>query len=113
MKSRAVQITRIFFYILAALWLAVGIGYIGQSDGRLSFYIIAGLMFASIFVFILLGMNITKKFVFWMGVAALTACILLTIFDQFGLADFIALVLFAIPLVIMLTKRNEFLLETL
>ena len=112
MQSRAVQITRIFFYILAAFWLAVGIGYIGQSDGRLLFYIIAGLMFASIFVFVVLGMNITRKPVYWIGVVFLAICILLTFFDQFGLADFIALVLFAIPLVIMLVKRNEFLSET-
>ncbi len=108
MNSRVVQVTRIFFYILAALWLAVGIGYIGQSDGSLFFYAIAALMFLSIFVFILLGMNITKKPVYWIGVAALAACILLTIFDQFGLADLIAIILFAIPLVIMLAKRKEF-----
>ena len=112
MNSRAVQVTRIFFYILAALWLAVGIGYIGQGDGRVFFYVIAALMFLSIFVFILLGMNITKKLVYWIGVAALAACILLTIFDQFGLADLVAIILFAIPLVIMLAKRKEFLLET-
>ena len=61
MKSRAVQITRYFFYLLAALWLVVGINYLGQSDGQMIFYIIAGMMFASIFVFIALGMNITKK----------------------------------------------------
>ena len=112
MKSRAVQITRIFFYILAAFWLAVGIGYLGRSDGRLLFYIIAGLMFASIFIFILLGMNITKKPVYWTGVIFLVICIVLTITDQFGLVDFIALVTFIIPLVIMLVKRNEFLSET-
>ena len=112
MKSRAVQITRIFFYLLAALWLAVGIGFIGQSDGRLLFYVIAGLMFASIFIFIALGMNITKKPVYWIGVVFLAICILLFIFDQFGLADLIALIAFIIPLVIMLVKRKEFLLET-
>ena len=112
MKSRAVQITRICFYILAALWLAVGIGYIGQSDGRVFFYVIAAVMFLSIFVFILLGLNITKKPVYWIGVAFLAACILLTIFDQFGIADLVAIILFAIPLVIMLAKRKEFLLET-
>ncbi|MBI5936083.1 MAG: hypothetical protein HY867_20455 [Chloroflexi bacterium] len=109
MNSRAVQVTRIFFYILAALWLAVSIGYIGQSDGRVFFYAIAALMFLSIFVFILLGMNITKKPAYWIGVAFLGLCIILTIFDQFGLADLIAIILFAIPLVIMLTKRKEFL----
>lgn len=108
MKTRAVQITRWFFYLLAALWLAVGIGYIGQSDGRVFFYVIAALTFLSIFVFILLGMNITKKPVYWIGVAALAACILLTIFDQFGFADLVAVILFAIPLVIMLAKRKEF-----
>lgn len=108
MKSRAVQVTRIFFYLLAALWLAVGIGYIGQSDGRILFYIIAALMFLSIFVFILLGMNITKKPAYWVGVVFLGFCIVLTIFDQFGLADLVAIILFAIPLVIMLAKRKEF-----
>jgi hypothetical protein len=109
MKSRAVQITRGFFYLLSALWLAAGIGYIRQSDGRILFYVIAGLMFAGIFVFIALGMNLTKRPVYWLSVAFLAACIPLTIFDQFGLADLIALILFVIPLVIMLAKRNEFL----
>jgi hypothetical protein len=108
MKTRAVQITRWFFYLLAALWLAVGINYLGQSDGRFIFNMIAGLMFASIFVFIALGMNITKKPAYWIGVAFLVICALLTIFDQFGIADLIALVLFIIPLVIMLANRKEF-----
>ncbi len=112
MKSRAVQITQICFYLLAALWLVVGINYLGQSDGSIIFYVIAGLMFVSIFVFIALGMNITKKPVYWIGIVFLAICIVLTIFDQFGLADLIALIAFIIPLVIMLTKRNEFLLET-
>ena len=109
MNSRAVQVTRIFFYMLAALWLAVGIGYIGQSDGRVFFYAIAALMFLSIFVFILLGMNITRKPIFWTGVAFLVICIVLTITDEFGWADLVALVTFIIPLVIMLAKRKEFL----
>jgi hypothetical protein len=109
MKSRAVQITRTFFYVLAAFWLAVGIGYIRQGDGRIFFYIIGGMMFASIFVFIALGMFITRKPVYWLGVFALAACVVLTFMDQFGFADLIALILFIIPLVIMLAKRNEFL----
>jgi len=108
MKSRAVQITRWFFYLLAALWLVIGINYLGQSDGSIIFYVFAGLMFANIFVFILLGMNITKKAVYWISIAFLAICIVLTIFDQFGLADLIALILFLIPLVIMLAKRKEF-----
>ena len=108
MKTRAVQITRFFFYLLAALWLVVGIGYLGQSDGRMIFYVIAGLMFANIFVFIALGMNITKRPAYWLGLTVLALCVLLTIFDQFGLADLVALILFIIPLVIMLAKRKEF-----
>lgn len=112
MKSRAVQVTRVFFYALAALWLAVGIGYLGQSDGQALFYVIAGMMFASIFVFIALAMYITRKPVYWLGAIILAVCILLTIFDEFGLADFIALVLFIIPLAFMLANRNEFFQET-
>jgi hypothetical protein len=57
-----VQITRWFFYLLAALWLAVGIGYIGQSDGRIFFYVMAGLMFASIFVFIALITRVRRTY---------------------------------------------------
>lgn len=112
MKSRAVQITRYFFYLLAAFWLVIGINYLGQSDGSIIFYVIAGLMFASIFVFITLGATITKKPSYWLGVVFLFACIVLTIFDQFGLADLIGLILFTIPLVIMLVKRKEFFQET-
>ena len=108
MKSRAVQITRYFFYLLAALWLVVGVNYLGQSDGQMIYYIFAGMMFASIFVFIALGMNITKRPVYLLSLAVLAVCILLTIFDQFGLADFVAVILFLIPLVIMLVKRKEF-----
>ncbi|MEW6029568.1 MAG: hypothetical protein ACOYZ8_09725 [Chloroflexota bacterium] len=112
MKSRAVQVTRWVFYLLAVLWLIVGINYLGQSDGSIIFYVFAGLMFANIFVFIVLGMNITKKPAYWLGVAVLAICIVLTIFDQFGLADFIALVLFIVPLALMLARRNQFLQET-
>ncbi|GER81274.1 MAG: hypothetical protein M5U11_08815 [Anaerolineales bacterium] len=112
MKSRAVQITRIFFYILAALWLAAGIGYVSRSDGRLLFYVTAAVMFLGVFVFILLGMNIAKKPAYWTGAALLAICIPLTIFDEFGLADLVALTAFVIPLVVMLVKRKEFQLET-
>ncbi len=112
MKSRAVQTTRFFFYLLAALWLAVSINYLGQSEGRVIFYVLAAMMFIGVFVFIALGMNITKRPIYWLGTAALAACIVLTIFDQFGFADLIAVILFIIPLAIMLVKRNEFLQET-
>lgn len=108
MKSKAVQITRYFFYLLAALWLVVGINYLGQSDGQMIYYVIAGLMFANIFIFIALGMNVTKKPAYWLGVIFLSICILLTIFDQFGWPDLVALILFTIPLVIMLARRKEF-----
>ena len=109
MKSRAVQITRVFFYLLAALWFASGIGYRVRNDGSTLYWIMASLMFASVLVFIALGLNITKKPVYWIGVILLAISIALTFADQFGWPDFIALVLFTIPLVIMIAKQNKFL----
>ena len=67
------------------------------------------MMFANIPVFILLGANLRKWPVYWLTVILLIACILLTIFDDFGFADLVALVLFTSPLVLMLAKRKEFL----
>lgn len=112
MKSRAVQITRFFFYLLAALWLAVGVNYIIHG-WQVFAWVIPGMMFVNIPVFILLGTNLTKRPVYWLAVIVLFVCILLTIFDYyFGFADLAALILFIIPLVIMLVKRNEFFQET-
>ncbi len=108
MKPDPIKIVRFFFYLLAGLWLMLGIGYIVRSQGRVFDWIVSGLMFANIFLFILLGANITKRPVFWLAVIVLIVYALLTIFDQFGLADLIALILFTSPLVIMLIKRNEF-----
>ncbi|RJP52084.1 MAG: hypothetical protein C4583_07515 [Anaerolineaceae bacterium] len=109
MKSRAVQITRIFFYILAALWLAVGVGYIFRYNGQAIYWVMSGIMIVNAFVFIAIGANITKRLVYWLGVIFLAISIFLFIFDEFGYADLIALILFIIPLVIMLVKRKEFL----
>jgi hypothetical protein len=112
MKSRAVQITRIFFYVLAALWLAVGVGYIVRYNGQTIYWVMSGIMIVNAFVFVAIGANIAKRLVYWMGVIFLAISILMFIFDEFGYADFIALILFTIPLVIMLAKRKEFLQET-
>jgi len=108
MKKRAVKITRYSFYLLAASWLVVVIGYLVQGDGSILNYLIAGLIFASIFVFIALGANIPKKPVYWLAVIFLVICIILTIADEFGLADFIGLILLLIPLVLMLSNQKEF-----
>jgi hypothetical protein len=112
MKSRAVQITRIFFYLLAALWLVVGIGYIVRYNGQTVYWVMSGIMMVNAFVFGAIGANITKRLVYWLGVISLAVSILLFIFDEFGVADILALIFFIIPLVIMLTKRNEFFQET-
>jgi hypothetical protein len=109
MNSRAVQVTRIFFYILAALWLAVGVGYIFRYNGQTIYWVMSGIMIVNAFVFIAIGANITKRLVYWLGVIFLAISILLFIFDEFGYADLIALIAFAIPLAIMLAKRKEFL----
>jgi hypothetical protein len=108
MKNRAVKITRNFFYLLAAFWFVVGIGFLTQYDGSILYYLIAGLMFASIFVFVALVANNTTKSVYWLAVIYLVICIILTIADEFGLADFVGLILLLIPLVIMLSYQKEF-----
>jgi hypothetical protein len=112
MKSRAVQTTRWFFYLLAALWLAVGVGYIVRYNDQTIYWVMSGLMIVNAIVFVAIGTNITRRLVYWLGVIFLAISILLFIFDEFGYADLIALILFIIPLVIMLVKRNEFLSET-
>jgi len=109
MQSRTVQITKSLFYLLAALWLVLGVGYYLRSQQQTMDWIIAGMMIANIPVFILLGVNITKKPIYWLAVFILLVCILLIIFDEFGIADFIALILFTSPLALMLYNRNEFL----
>jgi hypothetical protein len=108
MKNRAVKITRYLFFLLAAFWFVVGIGYLARADGSNLSYLISGLMFASVIVFIALGANITTKPVYWLAVIFLVICIILTIADEFGLADFVGLILFLIPLVIMLSYQKVF-----
>jgi hypothetical protein len=108
MKSRWVQTVRFFFYLFAALWLVVGVSYFIRSDRSLLYWILSGLVIANIPVSLFLGANITKKFFHRVGVFYLLLCFILTITDDFGLADLIALILFAIPLVIMLIKRKDF-----
>lgn len=112
MKSRAVQITRIFFYLLAVLWLVAGVGYIVRYNGQTVYWVMSGMMIVNAFIFVAIGANITKRLVYWLGVICLAVSIFLFIFDQFGIADLVALILFLIPLVIMLAKRNEFIQET-
>jgi hypothetical protein len=115
MKLSSFQLTRYLLWFTVAILFAFGVGSllrINANPDRASLYMFyAFLMFGDAAVLLLCALLMTKrtKPVYFVLVAVLALNILLTIFDQFGLVDFLFLSLNLITLIALITARKEFL----
>lgn len=115
MKLSAFQVTRYLFSLTVAVLVVLGVGSLlrigGNSDRSALYAFYGAAMFgdAAFMAFCAWQLPKRTKFVFFFSVFVLALNILLTIFDQFGLADLLFVLLNIITLVFLILARKEFL----
>ena len=115
MKFSAFEITRYLFWGTVAILVVLGVGSllrIGDNPERSGLYIFYSIAFCG--DALLLGFCAWKlpkrtKFFFFLSVLVLAANIIPTIFDQFGTADLLFVLLNFVTLTFLIISRKEFL----
>jgi lysylphosphatidylglycerol synthetase-like protein (DUF2156 family) len=82
-------------------------------DMKIMYNVFAVLMLGDAIAMLVCGLYINRhiKTIFWFAVIVLSLNIVLTIFDQFGLIDFLFSLLNIITLALLLVLRKELLLQ--
>jgi len=115
MKLSAFQLTRYLFLFTAALLVVFGTGSllrIGDNPDRTALYIFyAFAMFGDALLMGICAWQLPKrtKFIFYFSIFVLAFNIIPTIFDQFGFADLLFVLLNLITLVALIVARKDFL----
>jgi hypothetical protein len=94
-----VRVAKWCFWILAVSWVALGVYTLVRllttaSEPKMYMWIVMGLMFANALVMVWLGWGIgrqSRRF-FYLAVGYLVFTMILTITDDFGLADLLMLI---------------------
>jgi hypothetical protein len=114
LKLSAFQLTRYFFLFTFVVLVVLGIGSllrIGANTDYMVLYIFyAVIMFVDAVAMLFCGLLLNKrtKLIFFLSIIVLAGNILPTIFDQFGLADLLFVLLNLITLAFLLIARKEF-----
>jgi len=108
------KVTRVLFFLNAAILAILSIlsflrAFMGTDLRIYIFYSV--LMAGDAACMLICGLFLDRKIklIFWFAVTLLSLNIILTIFDQFGLADLLFLLLNLVTLVPLLIFRKEFL----
>jgi hypothetical protein len=115
MKLSSFQLTRYLLWFTVAILFAFGVGSllrINANPDRASLYMFyAFLMFGDAAVLLFCALLMIKRTnpTYFILVVVLALNILLTIFDQFGLVDFLFVLLNLITLTALVMARKEFL----
>jgi len=115
MKLSTFELTRYFFLLTVAILVLLGVGSIlriGGNPARTALYVFYGItMFGDAVLMAFCAWQLPKrtKFIFFFSLFVLAVNILLTIFDQFGLADLLFVLLNLITLIFLILARKEFL----
>lgn len=115
MKLTTFQSARYLFMVTVAILVALGIGSLlrmgGGSDRTVLYVFYALVMFgdAALMAFCAWQLPKRTKFIFYFSVIVLALNIFPTIFDQFGLADLLFVLLNIATLVFLILARKEFL----
>ena len=115
MKLSAFQLTRYLFLFTVALLVVFGTGSllrIGDNPDRIALYIFYALaMFGDALLIGICAWQLPKrtKFIFYFSAFVLTLNIIPTIFDQFGFADLLFVLLNLVTLIALIVARKDFL----
>jgi hypothetical protein len=109
-----IVLARYLFIITAAILILLSAGTflrLGKASEMMVVYLVYGILMAGDAAAMFacgLWINRRDPKIYWFAVSVLTANIVLTIFDQFGLIDFLFVVLNGITVSILLAFRKEF-----
>ena len=95
-NDRGVRLTQFLFFLNALVWMVFGLLFLSDSAmERLSTLVVAVLMFGNALAMVLAGLGLgwTSRLSYLYALALLAVNILLTLTDQFGLLDFLTLLL--------------------
>ena len=115
MKLSSFQLTRYLFLLTGAILVVLSIGSllrINTNPARTALYIFYALaMFGDAVAMLFCGLQLNKrtKMIFYISISVLALNIFPTIFDQFGLADLLFVLLNIATLVSLILARKEFL----
>ncbi|MCX6029164.1 MAG: hypothetical protein NT169_07650 [Chloroflexi bacterium] len=111
-----VRAAQAVFFLNAAIWLQFGVLSLirmagGSPDRAITAGIVAILMFGNVAAMLLCGVGLGKqqKRFYYLAVAVLVVNILLTVTDQFGVLDFITLVIDVGLLALLIATRSRYL----
>lgn len=110
-------ITRILILIKSFIWIIFGIIYLVQLNNfypptaSYIFIIVAMLIFGNAVAFFLIYLFLPrrKKLIYYSSLAYLFLNIVLAFTDQFGLADFLSLIIDIVIVILLIWKRQDFL----
>jgi hypothetical protein len=95
-SDRRVHLAQILFFLNALIWLVFMLLFLSDSAlERFSTFLVSGLMFGNALAMLLAGLGLgwTNRLAYLFALALLVVNILLTFTDQFGLLDFLTLLL--------------------
>jgi len=115
MKNTTIPLVRSLFFITAIVLVVLGAGSFMRDnvnpDIKIIYDIYAVLMFGDAIAMLVCGLYIVRqmKVIYCFAVIILSLNIVLTIFDQFGLIDFLFSLLNLVTIAALLAFRKEFL----
>ncbi|MBI5353265.1 MAG: hypothetical protein HZB50_11550 [Chloroflexi bacterium] len=113
--KRLIPYTGYLFFITAIILVFLSAGSFmrisGDPNVKVAYIVYAVLMFSDAIAMLICGLYINRrvKIIYWFAVIVLSLNIMLSIFDQFGLADFLFVMLNIVTLIPLIVYRKDFL----
>ena len=117
-NQKVMRISQVLIYINALIWLVAGVAifFRPRINHAIPSWIFIGMAILMLgYGVILIGLGIAlgtrKKFFFYASVVMIALSVILPIFDDFGLADLLAVIPAAVTLIYLIYKRTSILLK--
>lgn len=113
--KRLISYLRYIFFITAILLTVLSAGSFLRASGnpnlKVIYIVYAVLFLGDAIAMLICGLYINRylKLIYWFAVTVVGLNIILTLFDQFGLIDFLFVMLNIVTLIPLLVYRKEFL----
>lgn len=111
----SVRVVQALFFLNAAIWLLFGVSSLvrlsnGNPDRAITGWIVAILMFGNAGAMLWSGVGIGKqqKRFYYLAVVVLTVNIILTVTDEFGIPDFITLMIDIVLFGLLIATRKRY-----
>jgi len=113
---RSVSAAQALFFLLAAIWLLIGILSLvrmanGATDQTITMWVVAVLVAANAGAMLIAGLGLRSrhKVFYYFALVLLVANIVLTVTDQFGLLDLVTLLMDAGLFALLIATRKRYL----